>query len=828
MSTTEVGVAYVRLLPSMDGFKADVVRELGDSLTKPARQAGEDAGKALAKGIEDGAQGADLDGITSGIGDKLKLGLGAAGIAGGALLVEGLTSAMDLEATTDKLEAQLGPNNIWAQSAGEIAGNLYKDGFGETVADTGEAVKKIIQAGLSPDLTDEGLEGITAKFLTFTDVLDQDMDMTVQSVQSMFTSGIAQSGEEALDVLTAGIQAGGDKAGDFAEVFQEYSTNFREAGLSAADAAGLMVQGLGAGARDADKVADAIKEFGIRAQDGSKASADGFAAIGLSAQDMTAKVAAGGPAAREALGQVLDGLRNIEDPAARSQAAVALFGTQAEDLGDALYALDLTTAADNLGSFAGSTDELGSAYDNASSKIESFKRGALMELTKFVGNNVIPAIEWLIEKLGPPLQSVLDAVSPYVTEIVDGFTTLKAAIDTGDDFGVGGWSDITGVMANIGVIIHDTLEKAQPVIDAFKTAWQDISSYFEDHGELVAGIIGGLAVAIGVALVGALGALIVSAAAAAAPFILIGVAAAALGAGIMWLWNNVDGFRQFVEEAAPAISQIFSSAFDLISTVVSDTIATIRTIWNLWGDDIMSVTTAVFSVIGSIITNGLNIIAGIFKLITALIQGDWGAAWDAVKQIVTANIEIVKSVISNGMQIIRSVISAVWTAITALFGSQIESIKTTVSNGVNAVVNFFTALPGRIRSAVSTLASAITSPFSSAFDSIKSLWNRTVGGFSFSVPSWIPGVGGKGFSIPKMHTGGIFDSPGGEGLALLKRGEGVFTPDQMRALGTGSATAAAAGTTVVIEADDRRFKEWLRYTIRTEAGGSADDWFRQN
>ena len=44
-------------------------------------------------------------------------------------------------------------------------------------------------------------------------------------------------------------------------------------------------------------------------------------------------------------------------------------------------------------------------------------------------------------------------------------------------------------------------------------------------------------------------------------------------------------------------------------------------------------------------------------------------------------------------------------------------------------------------------------------EAIKWLWNTTVGGFGFEIPSWVPLVGGKSFSIPEMAKGGIVRSP---------------------------------------------------------------------
>ena len=48
----------------------------------------------------------------------------------------------------------------------------------------------------------------------------------------------------------------------------------------------LLSQGLEGGARDTDKVADSLKEFSIRAVDGSKTTREGFEALGFSADEM--------------------------------------------------------------------------------------------------------------------------------------------------------------------------------------------------------------------------------------------------------------------------------------------------------------------------------------------------------------------------------------------------------------------------------------------------------------------------------------------------------------------------------------------------------------
>lgn len=92
------------------------------------------------------------------------------------------------------------------------------------------------------------------------------------------------------------------------------------------------------------------------------------------------------------------------------------------------------------------------------------------------------------------------------------------------------------------------------------------------------------------------------------------------------------------------------------------------------------------------------------------------------------------------------------------------------------------------------LANIITTPFLGGIRLISKAWNATVGGFGFTVPSWIPGIGGNSFKLPTMptftfHQGGVVPgTPGGEVMAVLQSGEEVLTASQR----------ASRGTTVVV------------------------------
>jgi len=80
--------------------------------------------------------------------------------------------------------------------------------------------------------------------------------------------------------------------------------------------------------------------------------------------------------------------------------------------------------------------------------------------------------------------------------------------------------------------------------------------------------------------------------------------------------------------------------------------------------------------------------------------------------------------------------------------------------------------------------------FKTVFNGIATIWNNTIGKFSFTVPSWVPGIGGKGFAmpdIPMLAAGGIVTGPT---LAMIGEAgpEAVIPLDRMGQMGGGGTT----------------------------------------
>lgn len=359
---------------------ADRSGDAVEQLNTRVGAASEDMRKSSARASE------EVGGAFSKMGDGAKLAAGAAFAAAGAVAVDAFTNSLDMESAQAKMDAQLG-NTEFAAEMGSVAGKLYADAYGESLGEVNEAVRTVIDSGaMMEDATNEQLESITGQAMDLSKAFDVELAGTMRGVGQMMRTGLAADAQSGLNIITRGMQQGADKAGDFLDTLNEYGTQFRKMGADGAQATGLIIQGLKAGARDADIVADAIKEFSIRAIDGSKLTSEGFTAIGLDAGKMAEEIGKGGASANAALDTTLDRLRSMTNPVERNAAAVALFGTQAEDLGEALFALDPSEATARLGELDGSTQRLSETMsDTTENKMTAMKRGFDEWLNGIVG-----------------------------------------------------------------------------------------------------------------------------------------------------------------------------------------------------------------------------------------------------------------------------------------------------------------------------------------------------------------------------------------------------------------------------------------------------------
>jgi len=109
----------------------------------------------------------------------------------------------------------------------------------------------------------------------------------------------------------------------------------------------------------------------------------------------------------------------------------------------------------------------------------------------------------------------------------------------------------------------------------------------------------------------------------------------------------------------------------------------------------------------------------------------------------------------------------------------------------NIVDGVFGAIKWWITNVVIPQFNLMLTVFKTIFNGIASVWNNTIGKFSFTVPSWVPGIGGKGFAmpdIPMLAAGGIVTGPT---LAMIGEGRGpeaVIPLDRMGEFGMGGGT----------------------------------------
>lgn len=360
--------------------------------------------------LTDGAEGAaqDVNNSLMGIGGA------AAGAAVGAMFAVGLSAAMDASSANAKLTAQLGLTEQEAARAGDIAGDVFSAGWGESIADVNDAIGSVASAlGGLDEVTDSEMQSMTRSALALAKTFELDVADAATAAGTMINNGLVKDGTEAFDVLAKAAQSlPKSMMEDIPAAINEYGKHWARIGLDAKDAMGMMSQYVKAGGRDIDQAGDVLHEFArITSEETDKASA-AFKGLGLPAKEMLANIHKGGEPAKAALQKTIEALRGVKDQGKQSALAVELFGDMAGEGADALWAMDPATAAASTG--------MADAAGAAASMEDALAADPMMAYDSIVRS--------LTTALGEFLAPALSAVAGFAKEHPEAFKAIAVAL----------------------------------------------------------------------------------------------------------------------------------------------------------------------------------------------------------------------------------------------------------------------------------------------------------------------------------------------------------------------------------------------------------------
>lgn len=721
-------------------------------------------------------------------------------IAFGAALIKGLDE-YDLGA---KIAAQFGGGQAEAAQFGHRIGAIYAENFGESIEQVAQALTDVQRAAadLAPTGTPEEIDKITKAALTLNQVFGFETAKSVRAVQQMIRNGLVPDAQAGFDLIAAAAAGGIDKSEDLLDTFNEYSTMFRDVGLNGSQAMGLISQGLKAGARDADTVADAIKEFAIRAQDGSTASAAGYKMLGLDAKKYTAMAAAGGDKAAHGLEIVLNKLRATEDPVKRNAAAVALFGTKAEDLGDALFSMDLGHATDELGNVTGAVENMANTVGGTpKAKLTQFWRELQQGAVGVISSTVLPALSKLVDWIRGSLVPALQSAGQWIKNNKAWLGPFAAAL-AGAAVGIG---LIVGAMKvwRMAVAAYTAVQwalnaalTANPIgiIIVAIAAFVALLIYAYNHSDTFRKIIDR-------AFKGAkiiIAALVSWVVGTAWPW--LQKAWAGIAAGAMWLWHNViepvaNGIGAAIKAIAAVAMWLWHNVISPVANGIGVAIGVIMRIvrsfaalWMWLGRQ----------VIGPII----GLVIGYFKFLGSIIAWLYNNIALPIFNAIAAAARVLGSVFAwlyNNA--IKPVISAIGAAISWIYTKIVKPVFTLIMGVVQKVGDKFKSVFGSIKGFIVGAFQGAVSVAKGAINGLIDLVNSAVGFINRNLVDGLNKVPGVDFghipTLPKLARGGaVMPTPGGTPVVMGDGGEveyGVPKSDMEEIIGRAVAATRGGG-----------------------------------
>lgn len=693
----------------------EAIEHIGDSTTETSKKS---------ETLKDSFSNA-LDGISSlaeNVGVSLPTNLlkvapfAAAAAAVGSAIATGITSALDTINLQGTLQAKLGSGSQAAKNAGVVAGNLYNDGWGESLEDIGNTVATVSQAirGIGQD----DLQVVSRATELWSQTFDTDVSEGVRGVKVLMDQ-FGLSSRDATDLMTKGMQNGLNYTGELADNLSEYSGRWAEAGVSAQDYFSMLQAGVDNGAYSLDKVGDFLNEFLTSLSDGRME--ESIASFSQGTQDVFNAYKNGGATAQQVLNAVIGEMNGMTNETQRATIASTLWSSLGEDNAWGMIGA-LANVSNSYGDISGATlqamndsQTLGQQFDSVTrtmssalgtvfmpvmqqvvSGLSNFANG-FQQMMTFVDltplTNMVTGLFTALTPLGtlitniaqivlPIIQTALNAVIPVLTNII---------------------SVVSSVMNTIGTTVSPVLQGVASIV---QTVLPIIQSAFQIMGNVVNGVINSTFPVIQSVIETVMG-VIQS---------VIQIVTSAINGDWEGVWNGMK---------------------DLIDTV-----------WN----GIKSIVDSVINAVKGIIDSVLNGIKDVFTNIWNAIKGTVENVWNGIKSAVSSAINAVSSTISSVLSSIQNFFSNAWNSITNAVSSAWNGITSAVSNGVSSMMSFISSIPSRIMGFFGSAGSWLLSAGRNIIQGLINGITGAIGGAISAVKNAVGGIISGAKSLLGIHS----------------------------------------------------------------------------
>lgn len=340
------------------------------------------------------------------------------GVAGGAVAaVTGILGAVGVGGIIEydnalaKIEGRTGR---MIPGARELISDLYTSGWGESR----DQIADVIIQAQNLNIEQDKLGEATRKAFETAGATGLETNEVLRTMDTLVKNKLVGSYTEAADVIVTGFQNGIDRGGDLLDTFNEYGSTFKELKISGPGALSLISSGLAAGVDNSDRIADAMRETGIRLKEigtnqdikSAFTSLDSLSDIDL-ASNLKAYEAGemSGDDFFEGFFQALEDA-NAKDPTKASNISATLVGTISEDFGVDSIAMLSPKWDTTMGVLEGRSAKAGTDIsDTLGSTISSFQRNVEEGIIAYLDSPEID-LSGKLDKLKTGLQDGLTAL----------------------------------------------------------------------------------------------------------------------------------------------------------------------------------------------------------------------------------------------------------------------------------------------------------------------------------------------------------------------------------------------------------------------------------